>query len=87
MEVATKREFIIDGEDLTLTVVGETSKYRDGNAFQGQLIYSWILRSKGHLHAETVEDVETGEEYTVTEIKTKLGFTYLTVTRKNMVFD
>lgn len=86
MQVATKREFEIDGEEITLTVVGESSKRQDGDNFNAQLVYSWLLRSKGYLHAEEVTDVETQETFTVTKIETKLGFTYLTVTRKNMIF-
>lgn len=86
MEVATKRDFEVNGEEIMLTVVGESSKYTDNDSLQPQLIKSYLLRSKGALSAEEVLDVEENELYSVTKIETKLGFTYLTVTRKNMIF-
>ena len=87
MEVATKRTFEINGEELDLTVVGESSKYENrSDAFQPQLVKSYILRSKGAISIDEVLDVEENEIYSVTDIKTKLGFTYLTVTRKNNAY-
>lgn len=86
MEVATKRDFEVNGEEIMLTVVGESSKYTDTDSLQPQLVKSYLLRSKGALSAEEVLDVEENELYSVTKIETKLGFTYLTVTRKNLVY-
>ena len=87
MEANSVREFKLpDGIILPLTVVRVDHKYLDTDTTQPQLVKSYELRAIGSLYADTLTDVLTDEELTVTRIYSKLGFTYITVQEKNMVF-
>ena len=87
MEANSVREFKFEDDTiLPLTVVKVDFKYLNDDAAQPQLVKTYELRAVGSVYANELIDVETNEELTVTRIYSKLGFTYITVQERNMVF-